>query len=74
MSRQRLNARGWAIRQMRASVGGSRSVGGCAWGAAILAAVERRPYQRVASPYVEGLGFLRGEAAFFAWYFTNCNK
>ena len=37
MSRQRLNARGWAICQMRVSVGGSRSVAAAdvPWGAAV---------------------------------------
>ena len=80
MSRQRLNARGWAIRQMRFSVGGSRSAGGRRWNAVptaaphgraapVGAAFHRRPPPRWRLPIGEGRrpgGVLTGKAAFQA--------
>ena len=42
MSRQRLNAQGWTIRQMRVSVGGARSVATAAWKVAFPVSGGRR--------------------------------
>ena len=76
MSRLRPNARTWAIRKMRVSMGGSRSVATAAWKAASHTAVrlESEPYRwadyphggfgfptrRVWFSYTEGLKFLHG--------------
>ena len=79
MSRQRLNARGWAIRQMRFSVGGSRSAGGRRWNAvpttashgraAVPSAAVSTRAAKMAAPHMESRrpgGVLTGKAAFQA--------